>query len=194
MRDGTGEAQGHENPNASSSTMERVTREEVGGQDKICSGLSGPGPDAWTMAALAHASILLTVVLAFAGGVGALLGLTIPLVIYLSYRGRSRYIAYHALQAIVYQGVGLAGYLVLVLVFALIVTAAWTIVGLLSAVAVGFLLMPAALLMTSLMAIVILLAPLTWVGYGLYAAYEVYQGGHFRYISLGEWVERKVRL
>jgi hypothetical protein len=149
--------------------------------------------DAWTIAALAHASILLTLILAFAGGVGALVGLVVPLVIHLSYRERSRFIAFHAMQALVYQGAGVLIYLVLVVVLALAVTVAWVVSGLLSAVIVGFLLMPIALLLTAVMVIVLLGAPLTWIAYGLYAAYEVYQGKDFRYWLVGEWVEREVK-
>jgi len=154
----------------------------------------GTKTEDWTIAALAHATILLTLLLAFAGGVGAFIGLVIPLVIYLSYRERSRFIAFHALQALVYQGAGVLIYLVLVIVLALVVTVSWIVSGLLSAVIIGFLLMPIALLLTLLMVIALLAAPLAWVAYGLYAAYEVYQGNRFRYWLVGEWVEREVTL
>jgi uncharacterized Tic20 family protein len=149
--------------------------------------------DEWTTAALAHASILLTLVLAFAGGVGALVGLAVPLVVYLSYRERSRFITFHALQSLVYQGAGVLIYLVLVAVSAAAVAAAWTISGLLSAVVIGLLLMPLALVITILMVILLLGAPLLWIGYGLYAAYRVYQGEDFRYWLVGEWLEREVK-
>jgi uncharacterized Tic20 family protein len=147
----------------------------------------------WTIAALAHASILLTVILAFAGGVGSLLGLAVPLVIYLSYRERSRFITFHALQSLVYQGAGVLIYVVLAAVSAAVVAAAWTISGLLSAVVIGLLLMPFALVITILMVVLLLGAPLLWVGYALYAAYQVYQGEDFRYWLLGEWLESGVK-
>lgn len=149
--------------------------------------------DEWTTASLAHASIVLTLILAFAGGVGALLGLAIPLVIYLSYRERSRFIAFHALQALIYQGLGVLAYALLVVVTVAVVAVAWTISGLLSVVVIGFLLMPLVLLITVLMVILLLGLPLVWVGYGLYAAYRIYEGYNFRYWLLGEWTEREVR-
>jgi len=152
---------------------------------------AGAVTDAWTIAALAHASIVLTLLFAFAGGIGALVGLAVPLVIYLSYRERSRFVAFHALQALVYQGAGVLIYLASVIVLALIVTVVWTITGLLSAVAIGFLFWPLALLVTVLMVLVLLLAPLAWVAYGLYTAYRVYQGEGVRYWLLGDWVERE---
>ena len=153
---------------------------------------AGATTDAWTVAALAHASILLTLILASAGGVGALVGLLVPLVIYLSHRERSRFVAFHALQALVYQGAGVLIYLVLVIILVVAVTAAWIISGLLSAVVVGFLLMPLALLLTLAMVIVLLGAPLAWAAYGLYAGYQAYQGNHFRYWLLGEWIEKEL--
>lgn len=151
-----------------------------------------PTADAWTTAAVAHASILLTLLLGFAGGVGAFVGLVIPLILYLSYRERSRFVALHALQALIYQGVGILVYLALVTVLALAVTVAWAISGLLSVVVVGLLLIPLALMIALMMVLVLLTAPLAWVGYGLYAAYEVYQGKDFRYMWIGDWVEREV--
>jgi len=173
----------------------RSAAEIVGGEEEgIAPAASRTTTDAWTTAALAHASVLFTLVMAFAGGVGAFVGLVIPLVIYLSYRERSRFITFHALQALVYQGAGVLIYAALVVVLALLVTAAWTISGLLSAVLIGFLLMPLALLLTLLMVILLLGAPLAWVAYGLYAAYQVYQGNDFRYWLLGEWVEREVKV
>ena len=154
---------------------------------------SSPSDD-WTIAALAHASVLLTLLLAFAGGVGALVGLAVPLIVYLSYRERSSFIAFHALQSLVYQGAGMLLYIVLLAVSAAIVAAAWAISGALSAVIIGFLLMPLALMITIGVAIVLLGAPLLFLGYGLYGAYKVYQGEGFRYKILGEWLEREVKV
>lgn len=145
------------------------------------------------VAAVAHASVLLTLMSAGAGGVGALVALVVPWVIYLAYRERSRFVGFQALQALVYQGVGVLTYLVIAVALALLVTVVWIITGLLSAVAVGFLLVPAALVVTGLMVVVLLGAPLVWMAYGLYAAYQVHQGGMFRYWLLGEWLEREVR-
>lgn len=148
--------------------------------------------ESWTTAALSHASILLTLLLSFAGGVGALAGLAAPLAIYLSNRERSRFIAFQAVQSLVYQTGGILIYLLLAMVLGLTVTLAWTVSGVLSAVAAGFLVMPWALLITILTVALLVGAPLAWVGYGLYAAYRVYQGDDFRYLVLGDWVEREV--
>jgi len=149
--------------------------------------------DEWTLAALAHASVLLTLVLGMAGGIGALVGPIIPLMMVLGYRGKSRFVAQHALQSLVYQAVGLVVYVVLVAVMAGWVTIAWTVSGILSAVLVGLLFIPFALLFTVLTVFLLVCTPIVWLGYGLYAAYQVYQGRDFRYWMIGEWLEREAR-
>jgi uncharacterized Tic20 family protein len=139
--------------------------------------------DEWTAASLAHASVLLTLILGLAGGVGALVGLAVPLVMYFGYREESRFVAFHALQSFVYQVIGTvigAGLFFLV-------AAAWTISGWLTLILVGFLLMPLALLLTLQLVCVIF----GWLGCGLYAAYQVYQGRDFRYGLIGEWLEKE---
>jgi hypothetical protein len=88
--------------------------------------------------------------------------------------------------------VGVLFYAVLVAVMAVWIAIAWTVSGLLSAVLVGLLLMPFALLLTLLTIALLVCIPFAWLGYGLYAAYQVYQGRDFRYWSIGEWLEREV--
>jgi uncharacterized Tic20 family protein len=150
--------------------------------------------DEWTAAALAHASALLTLILGMAGGVPALVGLAIPLAMYFGYRGKSRFVAFHALQSFVYQVAGVLLYAVLAAVLAVWVAIAWTVSGLLSAVLIGLLLMPFALLLTLLMVLLLVGAPFAWLGYGLYAAYEVYQGRDFLYWLVGERLKQEVVL
>lgn len=150
--------------------------------------------DEWTAAALAHASVLLTLVLAMVGGIGLLVGPAIPLVMYLGYREKSRFVAFHALQALAYQVAGVVFFLVLVVVTVAWVTIAWTVSGLLSAALIGLLLIPFALVLTLLTVLLLVCIPIAWLGYGLVAAYQVYQGRDFRYRLIGEWLEREVRL
>jgi len=164
-------------------------------QEETAHGETGMKPtDEWTAAALAHASVLLTLVLGMVGGVGALAGLAVPLVMYFGYRRRSRFVAFHALQSFAYQAAGVLLYAVLAAVLGAGVAVVWTVSGLLSAVLVGLLLMPFALLLTLLMALLLSSAPFAWLGYGLYGAYQVYQGRNFRYGLIGEWLEREVRI
>ncbi len=150
--------------------------------------------DEWTAASLAHASVLLTLILGMAGGVGALVGPAVPLAMRLGYREKSRFVAFHALQSFVYQVAGVLIYAVLAAVLAVWIAMAWTVSGLLSVVLVGLLLMPFALLFTLLAVLLLVCAPFTWLGYGLYGAYQVYQGRAFRYWLIGEWLEREVKV
>jgi uncharacterized Tic20 family protein len=149
--------------------------------------------DEWTAGALAHASVLLTFILGTAGGVGALVGLAVPLVMYFGYKGKSRFVAFHALQSFVYQIAGVLAYAVVAAALVTGVSAAWAISKLLMPVLVGFLLMPLALMLTLLMVVVLVGAPFALLGYGLYAAYQVYQGRDFRYWLVGERLERQVK-
>src|SRR5258708_36058494 len=57
-------------------------------------------------AAVAHLTAVLTLLIAIStAGLGHILGLLVPLGMYLYFSNRSRYVAYHALQATVFQAV-----------------------------------------------------------------------------------------
>jgi uncharacterized Tic20 family protein len=150
--------------------------------------------DEWTAAALAHTSVLLSLILGAAGGIGALIGPIICLAMYFGYREKSRFVAFHALQACVYQAAGMLLYAVAAAVLGAWIAVAWTVSGALTAVLVGLLLMPFALLLTLTVVLLLACAPFVWLGYGLYAAYQVYQGRDFRYWLIGEQLERQVKL
>lgn len=145
------------------------------------------------LAILAHSSILLTFLVAVTtGGIGILAAVLVPFFIWLTNRERSPYIAFHALQATLYQiaiislFLGLAGVLITILVIV------WLITALLSMFIVGLLLVPVAILLT-LIAIVILAAyPLAGLGYGLVAAWEVYNTNTFRYQWIADWLEARI--
>lgn len=111
-------------------------------------------PDDNLMAALAHAGVLITVIVA--------------LVIWLTQKEKSKYVEFQAKQALVYQ---------LVVGVALIVL--WIISFILMFVYIGFLLMP-----------IVLLLGLAAVIYGLYAAYQTYQGKDFRYVIIGDMLAK----
>ena len=115
---------------------------------------------------LAHLSILLNLVTGLLGPVGAL-------IIYLVYKDRSRYVAYHSLQSLIFQLIAWVGGGILTAV-------AWTITGVLSAILVGLLCIPIAL--------VISLIPLGAIVYGIIGGIQCNQGQDFRYWLVGDWV------
>lgn len=120
-----------------------------------------------TAAALAHASTLL----GFA--TGGLAGVAAALLIWLVYREKSKYVAFQAMQALVFQ-------------------MAW--MGATVAVAVAMALSILTICLIPL-GLVLLLAvvglPFAGLLYGLYAAYETYYGADFLYWKVGEFVQRQ---
>ena len=121
----------------------------------------------WAM--LAHLSVLLNLVTGF-------LGVAAALVIYLVYRDRSRYVAYQALQALIFQAIFWAG-------GGVIIGLIWGLVGILSALIVGIFLIPFALVAT----LVIALFPLIAVVYGVVGGIQCNNGEDFRYWLIGDW-------
>jgi len=115
---------------------------------------------------LAHLSVLLNLVTGF-------LGVVAPLVIYLIYKERSRYVAYQSMQSFVFQLIWWVG-------GGLIVAAAWTVTGIGMAFIVGLLCVPIALLLS-----LIPVVPLVW---GVYGGIQCNQGKDFKYWLVGDWV------
>ena len=117
-------------------------------------------------AALAHASYLLNFVT-------GLLGLAAPLIIYVIYKDRSRFIAFHAMQSFIFQLLWWVG-------GGLIVGVSWAITGIGAAFLIGLLCIPFALLVT--------LIPIAAAVYAAYGAVQVYNGNDFRYWLVADWV------
>ena len=128
-----------------------------------------PG-DERTWGMLSHLSVLLNLITGFAGPIAAL-------VIYLVYKDRSRYVAYHALQAMIFQLIWWFG-------GGMLIGVMWAIVGALSAIVIGIVLIPFALLFTFVLA----LLPLGAIIYGIIGAVQVSQGQDFKYWLVGDWV------
>lgn len=124
--------------------------------------------DEMTMAALAHASVLLGV------ASGGLAGVVAAFLIWLGYRERSRYVAYQDMQSLVFQ-LARAG--------ATILAALAMVLSILT-----ICLIPLGLLL--LMAVAAL--PIAGLFYGLYAAYETYYGKELRYWKVGEFVDQQM--
>jgi len=122
--------------------------------------------DERTWAMLAHLSVLLNLLSGFGGPVAAL-------IIYLVLKDRSRYVAYHALQSLIFQLIWWAGGSALAGI-------AWALSGALSVIAIGFLLMPLACLISFL--------PIGALIYGVIGAIQTSQGQDFKYWLIGDWV------
>jgi uncharacterized Tic20 family protein len=118
----------------------------------------------WAM--LAHLSVLVNL---FTG----VLGPVVALIIYLIFLPRSKYVAYHAMQSFLFQ---------LLLWYGLGVM--WGIVGTLSAIVIGIVLIPFACVLTPFFLIGMAIAPI----YGIVGAVQVSQGQDFKYWLVGDWV------
>ena len=122
--------------------------------------------DERTWAMLAHLTVLANLVTGFLGTVAAL-------VIYLVYKERSRYVAYHSMQAFIFQLVWWIG-------GGALTGIAWTFTGISSIALIGLLCIPLACLIS--------LVPLGSVVYGIIGAIQCSQGQDFRYWLVGDWV------
>jgi uncharacterized Tic20 family protein len=129
-----------------------------------------------TWAALAHASAVLN----FAVGLGGLIGAA---VVWLVKKDESEWVAFHALQSLAFQAAQFA----LVLV---VVGGTWVLGFAFSFLTLGF----GTLIAVPFMILTLFLGILVGLGalvYGLYGAYQVYNGRAFRYLWVGDWVARR---
>lgn len=122
-----------------------------------------------TWAMLAHLSIL-------ANLITGLLGIAFALIVYLTYKDRSRYVARQSLQAFIFQLVAWFGGGVVVVI-------SWIIICLLMFVLVGFCLIP--------LGIVISAIPLAALCYGVVAAVQCKDGQDFKYWMVGDWIRER---
>lgn len=118
----------------------------------------------WGM--LAHLSILLNLVSGFLGMVAAI-------VIYFTYKNRSRFVAYHAMQSFIFQVITWLG--------------AGLVAGLFLGfgTALAFLIIP---LLCLIPGILVFLAIPASIIYGIIGAVQVNNGEDFRYWQVGDWV------
>ena len=115
-----------------------------------------------TWSVLAHLSTFLNMFTIFLGPVAAL-------VVWLVFKDRSRKVAFEALQSAAYQGTWLV-----------ILGVGWTLTALLTIVLIGFLLIPAMLVLT--------LVPFA---HSAYAAYRVSKDGEYRYPFIADFIENR---
>jgi uncharacterized Tic20 family protein len=123
--------------------------------------------DETTWAMLAHLSNLVNLVT-------GVLGPVIAIIIYFSYRDRSKYVSHQAMQSFVYQ-------MITVVFCGFLAVAAWIVTGLLSIVLVGICLIPFATILT--------IIPLLGMVYSVIAAVETSAGKHFHYPIIGNWMK-----
>ena len=152
-----------------------------------------PGERRW--AATAHLSLLLTASLGWAaGGWGATLALLAPLALGLYFRARAPRVAFHALQAAVFQAGGACLYVVAALLTVAGLGAFWLVSLVLSLTPAGVLPWPAAIGLSVAAAASLAGAPLAGLGWALHGAWRAYHGQPFAYPLAGVWAARALGL
>ena len=142
-------------------------------------------------AALAHASILLTLLLGLAsGGLAAILGPIVPAIIWYVYRDKSEYVVEQARQATLFQLAGIVALMALAVIGALLVAVGWAVSAVLVIVLIGLILLPIMLLVTLLWVVAIVALPIVQVVYGCYAAIEAFNGRPVRYWWVADMIDR----
>lgn len=143
-----------------------------------------------TWAALAHLSSLATLLLALGTlGLGGLLFVFAPLAIYLLYRDKSEYVAFHAMQAFVLQLVLSVGFFTAIIVGIVAIVIAWVITGVLSAILIGLILIPVAIVLTVAIVLGLVAAPFVLGGFSIAATIQSAGGQNYSYPYIGQWVE-----
>ena len=141
-------------------------------------------------AAIAHGSAVVTLFLALStAGTGTLAGVLVPLVIYLAYNNKSRYVTYHALQALAFQTVVIVGSFAVGLLGGGLIAVVWVVTVLLMSVLVGFLLLPISIGLTALIGMAIALFPFAAAAYAMVGSYKTYSGEVFDYAYIGDAVK-----
>ena len=118
----------------------------------------------WAM--VSHFSVLVNLISGF-------LGPLVPLIIYMVYKDRSRYVAYHSLQSLIFQLIWWVG-------GGILAGVTWALSGILSAVLIGLLCMPFACVFSAM--------PLVALIYGIIGGVQTNQGQDFKYWLVGDWV------
>jgi uncharacterized Tic20 family protein len=144
-----------------------------------------------TWAALAHASILITLLLGLAsGGLAAILGPIIPGIIWYVHRDKSDYVVDQARQATIFQLAGIAALLALAVVGAVLVALGWAVSAVLVIVLIGLLLLPVMVIVTLIWVVAIVALPIAMVVYGCFASLEAHNGRSFRYWWIADLIDR----
>ena len=132
--------------------------------------------DERTMAMLAHGCAILNL---FAG-IG---GLIAALVIWMTQKEKSAWVAFHALQSLIFQAA-------VIIITVVVVGGVWVVGFVISFATIGIGTVVAVPVM-----ILVFFGGFAMVGAGtvycLYGAYQVYQGWECRYLWIGDWVQRR---
>ncbi len=144
-------------------------------------------------ATIAHMSFWLTVVTAIFTEGWSVLGMAfVPLVIYFSFRDKSDFVAFHALQAFAAQVIGTLGWVVVLVIGSIVFSIAITIAGLASVVLIGIPFVIVFSLLFVVFVLAMLAVPVAVFILALIGGINTYNGNDFRYPVIAQWIDRQV--
>ncbi|MCB9437773.1 MAG: DUF4870 domain-containing protein [Anaerolineales bacterium] len=141
----------------------------------------------WAM--LAHASALISIIALFSSGPGVVFALLIPLGIYLIFRRRSEYVAYHALQAFTAQTLATIGAFTVLIAGSIVLTFLIVVSALFSIILIGIPFLIIFVLLFMALLAVTLSAPFVMLIYSMIAAHAAWSGRNYRYPYVADWVD-----
>nr|MBN1229798.1 DUF4870 domain-containing protein [Anaerolineae bacterium] len=160
----------------------------------VTEGLPETTSEERTWAALVHLSTLFTLLISLGTlGIGGILFVFIPLAVYVFYKEKSSFVAYHAAQAFALQMLCSIGFFIALLASILAIVVIWTVTGVLSIILVGLILVPLALLITVILPVVLMLLPFLFGALALVAGIQTGGGINYQYPYIGRWVESWLR-
>lgn len=155
--------------------------------------LAGLSQDERLWAAIAHASFLLTILASFlTEGWSALVMVFVPLAIYFSFREKSDFVAFHAMQAFAAQVVGTVGWVALLTIGTIVFTLAIGLSALASVILIGIPFLIVFSLLYVVFVIAMLAVPVGVFIFSLIGAINTYSGHDLRYPVIAQWIDRQV--
>lgn len=144
-------------------------------------------------AAVAHGSVWVTFLAAVpTGGLSIPFVVFVPLVLYVLFRKRSDYVAFHALQAFVLQLVCTVGALAAFVVGGFVWVVGLVVAALLMLLLVGFIILPLWVIIGMVLSVLVSLLPLAGLVLATIAVVRIYTGGDYRYPYIADWVDRQI--
>lgn len=144
-----------------------------------------------TWAALAHASMLVTLALSIPTlGVGGLLTVWLPLAIYAVYKDKSDFVAFHAMQAFLLQLISSIGFLIFIIVGSVALIFAWVLSAVLVVILIGLLLLILCAVLTGLFSVAVVIYPFVVGIFSMVATIQAAGGADYSYPYVGRWAER----
>jgi uncharacterized protein len=154
-------------------------------QDKVVATTS----EERTWAAIAHASTLLTLLVGLpTAGLSGLIFAFVPLLIYMSYRDKSQFVAFHAAQAFALQVIATVGLFVSILAGTIVLFVMGMVSVILLVILVGIILIMVTVLVGAVFVMAWISAPFVIGGFSIVAAIEAGNGRDYQYPYIGALV------